>query len=483
MTGRPSSAHEPDRRRAGTASSARLSYVPSSAPTTWLARRRCRDDASLALGSGARVLALPVDPTASPCAASCRPSGGRPGRRAHPVILEKPFGTDLSRPRHWTRAAQRVRRGADLPDRPLPRQGGRAEHPGGSLRQPALRADVVQPSTCDNIQIDVPETLGVENRAKFYEATGAFRDMVVTHLFQALGFVAMEPPAAFTADALQPRSRRCSISASRSIRPDVVRGQYDGYLDADGVAEGSDTETMVAVEAESTTVVGTGCRSTCARQADARGQAGDHRKLQHPPMGMFDGADAPTATSSSSRSGNRVDHRELHVQGTGAVDVARRRSRWTTTTSPELRSPLRAGGLRAPLARRDARRPHAVQPAEGIERLWEVSAPLLDARRPSQPYERAPGGRSRCRRSPVRTDGTCRTRSPARAQLIREHRLRYPPAGSPCQKIELPATEQVGAGITQCDQVVRADAAIDLDPNAVGQSAPSAVERHGHRLG
>ncbi len=51
----------------------------------------------------------------------------------------------------------------------------------------------------DHVQIDVPETLGVDDRVKFYEATGAFKDMVVTHLFQILGFVAMEPPTELSA--------------------------------------------------------------------------------------------------------------------------------------------------------------------------------------------------------------------------------------------------------------------------------------------
>ncbi len=48
----------------------------------------------------------------------------------------------------------------------------------------------------DHVQIDVPETLGLGKRAGFYEQTGAYRDMVVTHLFQILAFMAMEPPTA-----------------------------------------------------------------------------------------------------------------------------------------------------------------------------------------------------------------------------------------------------------------------------------------------
>src|SRR3954454_15948703 len=46
----------------------------------------------------------------------------------------------------------------------------------------------------DHVQIDIPETLGLEGRANFYENTGAYKDMVVTHLFQVMAFVAMEPP-------------------------------------------------------------------------------------------------------------------------------------------------------------------------------------------------------------------------------------------------------------------------------------------------
>jgi glucose-6-phosphate 1-dehydrogenase len=53
----------------------------------------------------------------------------------------------------------------------------------------------------DHIQIDIPETLGLDQRASFYEATGAYKDMVVTHLMQVMAFVAMEPPT-----ALEPRA-------------------------------------------------------------------------------------------------------------------------------------------------------------------------------------------------------------------------------------------------------------------------------------
>ena len=104
-------------------------------------------------------------------------------------------------------------------------------------------------SNVQRIEIDVPETLGVEDRAKFYESTGAYRDMVVTHLFQALGFVAMEPPAGFNAKDLH-EGRYAVFAALRPLDPArVVRGQYVGYRDLPDVADDSDVETMVAVEA------------------------------------------------------------------------------------------------------------------------------------------------------------------------------------------------------------------------------------------
>jgi len=100
------------------------------------------------------------------------------------------------------------------------------------------------------VQIDVPETLSIEGRADFYDKTGAYRDMVVTHLFQVLGFVAMEPPTSLTSAQL----RAEKLKVYDALRPidirHVVRGQYEGYRSEPGVAPDSQTETMVAVKAE-----------------------------------------------------------------------------------------------------------------------------------------------------------------------------------------------------------------------------------------
>ncbi|HEX2050322.1 MAG TPA: glucose-6-phosphate dehydrogenase [Actinomycetota bacterium] len=101
----------------------------------------------------------------------------------------------------------------------------------------------------DHVQIDVPETLGIGTRAGFYERTGALRDMVVTHLFQVLSFIAMEPPVSLRPKALIDEKAKVFESMAPIRCEDVVRGQYDGYLDEDGVDPRSETETFVAVRA------------------------------------------------------------------------------------------------------------------------------------------------------------------------------------------------------------------------------------------
>jgi glucose-6-phosphate 1-dehydrogenase len=112
----------------------------------------------------------------------------------------------------------------------------------------------------DHVQITAAETVGVERRGKFYESTGALRDMVPNHLFQLLAMTAMEPPTSFDADAV--RTKKAEVI--RAIRPmseaealrNAVRGQYgsgtvmgrkvSAYRDEPDVAPDSATETFVA---------------------------------------------------------------------------------------------------------------------------------------------------------------------------------------------------------------------------------------------
>jgi len=97
------------------------------------------------------------------------------------------------------------------------------------------------------VQIDVPETLDIADRAAFYDATGALLDMVVTHLFQLAAEIAMEQPASLSAEDLQ-AARETVIAAFRPLAAeDVVLGQFDGYRDTAGVARDSTQDTFVAL--------------------------------------------------------------------------------------------------------------------------------------------------------------------------------------------------------------------------------------------
>jgi glucose-6-phosphate 1-dehydrogenase len=100
----------------------------------------------------------------------------------------------------------------------------------------------------DHVQIDVPETLGIGTRAGFYEGVGALRDMIVTHLFQVLSFIAIEPPASFTPKSLMDEVAKVFESMTPIDAHRAVYGQYRGYRDETGVAPNSNTETFAAVE-------------------------------------------------------------------------------------------------------------------------------------------------------------------------------------------------------------------------------------------
>ena len=163
------------------------------------------------------------------------------------IIMEKPFGSDLKTARELNETVHRVFDESQV---------YRIDHFLGKETVQnilALRFAngvfelVWNRDNVSYVQIDVPETLSIEGRAGFYERAGAFRDMIVTHLFQVLGFVAMEPPTSLHADALVTETVKV-FDALRPLRPeDVVRGQYDGYLSEPGVTPDSRTETFVAL--------------------------------------------------------------------------------------------------------------------------------------------------------------------------------------------------------------------------------------------
>ncbi len=162
------------------------------------------------------------------------------------VVYEKPFGSDLASARKLNEAVHSV---FDEP------QVYRIDHFLGKETVQNILAlrfanGVFEPiwnrGFVDHVQIDVPETIGIGDRADFYEETGALRDMVVTHLFQVLSFVAMEPPASFSPEALVAEKLKVFESMVPLQPENVVRGQYEGYRGEEGVAPDSAAETLVA---------------------------------------------------------------------------------------------------------------------------------------------------------------------------------------------------------------------------------------------
>ena len=105
-------------------------------------------------------------------------------------------------------------------------------------------------SNISAVEITMAESFGVEDRGHFYDPVGALRDVVVNHLMQLLAAAAMEPPAAADPSALKDAKYALFRSIHAADPAHYVRGQYDGYLDIDGVAPGSTTETYAALRLE-----------------------------------------------------------------------------------------------------------------------------------------------------------------------------------------------------------------------------------------
>jgi len=99
-----------------------------------------------------------------------------------------------------------------------------------------------------SVQITMAETFGVADRGHFYDPVGALRDVVVNHLLQVVSAAAMEAPAARDRDSVKDAQVSLLKSVAAADPARYVRGQYDGYLDVDGVAAGSSTETFAALE-------------------------------------------------------------------------------------------------------------------------------------------------------------------------------------------------------------------------------------------
>src|ERR1700744_636768 len=166
------------------------------------------------------------------------------------VIMEKPFGTNLKSAQELNDTLHAVLREEQIfrIDHFLGKEAAQnilALRFANGLFEPIWNREHI-----DHIQIDVPETLRRGSPGELFEKTGAFRDMVVTHLMQILAFVAMEPPTALASLPITEEKNKVFRSLMPLDPNMVVRGQYEGYKDEPGVSPNSSTETFVALKCE-----------------------------------------------------------------------------------------------------------------------------------------------------------------------------------------------------------------------------------------
>ncbi len=222
-----------------------LDYVPLAAGATAL--RAAVDKAEQSLGAECRRLHyLSVPPSAA--LPAVRLLGEAQLVERSRIVMEKPFGTDL---------ASAVNLNSKLHEVFAEDQIFRIDHflgkePAQNILAFRFANGLFEPiwnrNFIDHVQIDVPETLGLGKRAGFYEQTGAYRDMVVTHLFQILAFMAMEPPTALEPAPISEEKNKVFRSMLPIQPHDVVRGQYNGYRSEEGVDPESETETFIALK-------------------------------------------------------------------------------------------------------------------------------------------------------------------------------------------------------------------------------------------
>jgi glucose-6-phosphate 1-dehydrogenase len=166
------------------------------------------------------------------------------------VVVEKPFGHDLQSARALA---------AEIHESIDESQLYRIDHFLGKMGTDELlylrfANTMVEPIWNRNhiacVEITMAEDFGVEDRGHFYDPVGALRDVVVNHLMQVVALAAMEAPAGDDAETLKDAKYSLFRSIHDADPKHYVRGQYDGYLDIDGVAKESTTETYAAMRLE-----------------------------------------------------------------------------------------------------------------------------------------------------------------------------------------------------------------------------------------
>jgi glucose-6-phosphate 1-dehydrogenase len=307
------------------------------------------------------------------------------------IIMEKPFGTDL---------ASAVSLNAKLHEVFAESQIFRIDHflgkePAQNILAFRFANGLFEPiwnrNFIDHVQIDVPETIGLGNRAAFYEKTGAFRDMVVTHLFQILGFVAMEPPTALEPAPISEEKNKVFRSMLPINPSDVVRGQYTGYRLEEGIDPESEAETFIALKCsiDNWRWAGVPFFLRTGKRL-AAGQRIISIAFREPPKSMF-----PAGSGVGAQGPDHLTFDLADVSKMSLSFYGKRPGPGMRLDKLSLQFAMHDTGLVGDVLEAyerlilDAMRgDHTLfTTAEGIERLWEVSAPLLETPPPVRFYD------------------------------------------------------------------------------------------------